>query len=279
MSTDAPFRPVSRRRPGLGAWASGAVLLVIALMVVFAPVVTTYDPVDIPPGNAQLAPGSAHWFGTDQQGRDVFARVVYGGRTSLVVGLGSAVFAMVIGILVGAVSGLRRAWVDRLLMRLTDVFFVLPTVVLAACLALVFGRSTWAIVLAVSLTAWPQIARVVRAAVMEITESLYVQASRSAGLSDRTIFRVHYLPRILRVVMALGIAGVAVGILTEASLSYLAIGVSEPTPSWGLMIAGGKRFLVSAPHIVLFPAGAIVLTVGCLVILHEALTRNDETHD
>jgi ABC-type dipeptide/oligopeptide/nickel transport system permease subunit len=272
MNAEAETQP-RRRRASSPLLVSGAVLAVVVMAALFAPWLAPHDPLAIPPGDARLGPSSEHWFGTDQQGRDVFARILYGGRTSLMVGLGSAAFAMVIGIVVGAAAGLRRSWVDGVLMRVTDVFFVLPTVVLAACLALALGRSTWAIVLAVALTAWPQIARVVRAAVLEISQSLYVQASRSAGLSERTVFRVHFLPRILRVVLSLGIAGVAVGILTEASLSYLAIGVSEPAPSWGLMIAGGKRFLVSAPHIVLFPAGAIVVTVGCLVVMHEALTR------
>jgi ABC-type dipeptide/oligopeptide/nickel transport system permease subunit len=131
----------------------------------------------------------------------------------------------------------------------------------------------WAIVLAVGLTMWPQMARVVRGLVLEVGQSLYVEASRGAGVAERTVFRLHFLPRILTVVFSLSIAGVATGILAEASLSFLAIGIAEPNPSWGLMIASGKRFLTTSPHIVLFPAGAIVLTVGSLVVLHEASSR------
>jgi peptide/nickel transport system permease protein len=255
------------------------VFVVIVAMVIAAPLLATHDPLHVPVGGARLSPSADHWFGTDQQGRDVFARVLYGGRVSLVVGFGSALLAAVIGTLVGAIAGVRRRWTDQLLMRTTDVFFVFPTILFAACLVLVFGRNTWAMMLAVALTTWPQVARVVRSVTLEAAQSLFVQASRSNGLGERAIFRLHLLPRIVSMLLPIVIASVATGILTEASLSFLAIGVAEPKPSWGLMIASGRRFLTVSPHIILFPAAAIVLTVGSLVLMHESITRGDTSSD
>lgn len=255
------------------------VFIVIVLMVIAAPVLAAHDPIRVPEGGARLGPSADHWFGTDQQGRDVFARVLYGGRVSLIVGFGSATLAAAIGIVVGAVAGLRRRWTDQILMRTTDVFFVFPTILFAACLVLVFGRNTWAMMLSVALTTWPQVARVVRSITLEAAQSLFVQASRSNGIPETSIFRLHLLPRIVSVLLPIVIASVATGILTEASLSFLAIGVAEPHPSWGLMIASGRRFLTTSPHIILFPAGAIVLTVGSLVFMHEAITRGERSTD
>jgi peptide/nickel transport system permease protein len=271
---------MSERRVGSASfYAALAVFGLVVASALFAPWISSHDPLTIPRGDAQLGPSSDHWFGTDQQGRDLFARVVHGGRVSLVVGLGSATLATAFGIAVGALAGMRRNWVDQVLMRLTDVFFVFPTVVLAASLVIALGRSTWAIVLAVALTTWPHIARVVRSLVLEVGQSLYVESARSCGVDDRIVFRVHFLPRVLSVALALTIASVATGILTEASLSFLSIGVAEPNPSWGLMISSGRSFLTTAPQIVLFPAGAIVLTVGSLVVMHEALSRRTEPAD
>ena len=255
------------------------VFMAIVLMVLAAPVLATHDPIRVPVGEARLSPSVDHWFGTDQQGRDIFARVLYGGRVSLIVGFGSAALAAAIGIVVGAIAGLRRRWTDQVLMRATDLFFVFPTILFAACLVLVFGRNTWAMVLAVALTTWPQIARVVRSVTLEAAQSLFVQASRSNGIGEPTIFRLHLLPRIVSVLLPIVIASVATGILTEASLSFLAIGVAEPNPSWGLMIASGRRFLTTSPHIILFPAAAIVLTVGSLVLMHEAVSRGKKLTD
>lgn len=252
----------------------GAAMFAVMLAVsLFAPLISSYDPAFVPRGGELISPNGDHWFGTDQQGRDVFARVVFGGRVSLLAGLGSAALATAIGVVVGSIAGLRRRWLDNVLMRSTDVFFVFPTIVLAACFVLVFGRHAWAVVLAIGFSVWPQMARVVRGVVIEAGQSLYVEAARSTGLPERTVFRLHVLPRVVSVVLALSIAAVATGILTESALSFLGIGISDPASSWGLMIASGRRFLTTEPYLVFFPALAIVVTVGSLVLMHEALSR------
>lgn len=254
---------------------SGFVIFaIVVLLIVAAPLIATHDPEFIPEGNARLGMSSEHWFGTDQQGRDMFARTVYGGRISLTVGIVSALMATVIALAVGALAAIRGRWLDNLLMRTADVFFVFPAIVLAASFVLALGRNMWAVIFAIALTAWPPMARVVRSVVIEVNQSLYVEAARGAGLAERTVFRLHVLPRVLSVVLTLSVAAIATGVLTESALSFLSIGISEPTPSWGLMIAGGKRFLATDPHIVLMPAAAMVLTIGSLVMMHEALQRH-----
>lgn len=245
----------------------GVMLAAIVGIAVCAPLVATYDPGFIPRGEARLSPSWNHWFGTDEIGRDVFSRVVYGARSSLLVGFGATAIAGAIGIVVGAVAGYRGGVIDSLLMRLTDMFLIFPAVLLASALTLVLGRGVGTLVIVLGIVGWPVIARVTRATVTEVSQQGWVEAAIAIGCSEYRVLTRHVLPHALAPIVAVTILYVATAILGEATLSFLAIGITDPTPSWGSMIAGGRRTLATDPHIVLFPIAALFLTVSALLTL------------
>lgn len=253
------------------AIAGVVMFLILLLAALLAPLIATHDPLAIPPGEARLPPSAEHWFGTDQLGRDVFARVIYAGRISLAVGIGAATLATVVGVVVGLVSGYRRGWVDWLLTGITDVFFVFPAVLLASALAISLGRGVDTMVIVLGLAGWPMIARVCRNAVLEAKEQEWVEVARATGCSTARILVHHIAPRIAGQVAVMTTLYVAIAILGEATLSFLAVGITEPTPSWGLMIAGGRSLLGPAPHIVVFPAIALFLTVVSMMLISDAV--------
>lgn len=251
-----------------------ALLSVIALSAVAAPLISVHDPLLIPRGGARQPPSIDHWFGTDQLGRDVFARVMYGARTSLGVGVGAALLATSIGVPIGALAGYRRGWVDALLTRLTEMFLVFPAVLIASLLIVVLGRGSATIAIVLGLVGWPLIARVSRGAVMQVVAEEWVDAARAVGCSETRNLFVHVLPHAIAPVAVVCVLFVSTAILGEATLSYLAIGTVEPSASWGLMIAGGQSALHSAPHVVIFPALALVVTIGSLMLMAEGLRQS-----
>lgn len=246
-------------------------LFVLVLLALLAPVLSQYSPSEVPEGISRTPPDADHWFGTDQIGRDVFARTLYGARTSLTIGLGGAALAGVIGLTVGVWSGWRRGWVDALLGRVTEVFLVLPGVLIAAGLVLVTGRSVPTLVLILGVTMWPVIARVVRAETMRVSSERFVEAAVVSGATSWRVVRRHVLPHVVPAFAVVFATVTGTAILAESSLSFLGIGVVDPTSSWGGMINGGRRSLTSAPHIIAFPAGAVFLTVLAFVCISNGL--------
>jgi peptide/nickel transport system permease protein len=243
---------------------------VLALAALAAPVLAPYGATDRVP-LYRSGPSWSHLFGTDVIGRDVFSRVLHGARVSLTIGVVATGVSVAIGVLVGAVAGFFGGWLDTVLTRAIDVLLAVPYVVLAVAVASVVGGSQLSVILIIGVTAWTRIARVVRASFLALKQQEYVEAATSLGFSRSRIMFRHILPNALQPIIVYGTLSVASVILAEAALSFLGVGVQDPTPAWGLMIAQGRGQLVPAPHLLLFPAGALVLTVLAFVFVGDGL--------
>jgi ABC-type dipeptide/oligopeptide/nickel transport system permease subunit len=245
-------------------------LVFLVLVAIFAPLIAPYGFAQLTSDSRQ-GPSMHHLFGTDVIGRDMFSRVVYGARVSLTIGILASTLSMAIGLLMGAVAGFFGGWLDTIMSRITDVFLAIPYIVLAIAIASVFGGSELAVIMIIGLTTWMSVTRIVRASFMSLKQQEYVEAATALGFSrTRIIFR-HILPNALQPIIVYGTISIAGVILTEAALSFLGVGVKDPTPAWGLMIAQGKGQLVPAPHLLFFPAGALVLTVLAFVFIGDGL--------
>lgn len=250
-------------------WVGGCVAGAVA-----APWVCAYDPAAIDIGHILSAPSAAHWFGTDHLGRDVFARLVYGARVSLVVGFVSVGIATAVGVTVGLAAGYFGGWVDRILSGAVDLMLCFPTFFLIlAVIASVDKPGIWPILVILGLTGWMGIARLVRAEVMSLREREFVLAARVIGASQARILVNHILPNALGPVWVSATLGVAGAILTESGLSFLGIGVQPPAPSWGNMLGDARATLGAAWWMPLFPGAAILLTVLAYNYLGESLKR------
>jgi len=261
----------SRFKTNRFAVAGGVVVLSMFLLSLLAPFITPYEPNTLDAYHVLLPPSSAHWFGTDEVGRDVLTRMLYGARISLKVGFIAVGIATLIGTVVGLVAGYYGGWMDSLLMRFVDIMFCFPTFFLILAVIAILEPSIWYIMLVIGLTGWMGVARLVRAEVLSIRERDYVVAARVIGCSDlRIIFR-HILPNAVGPVLVYATLGIAGAILTESSLSFLGIGVPPPTPSWGNILASGKEFLEFAWWLFLFPGLAIMVTVLSYYLVGEGI--------
>ncbi|HEY5827354.1 MAG: ABC transporter permease [Hyphomicrobiaceae bacterium] len=254
--------------------------LVILLYVVCAfgaAWISPYDPEAIDFGAMLGAPGREHWFGTDQYGRDVFSRIVYGARTALAVGILSAVVGCTVGALVGAVSGYFGGRIDNWIQRVVDIMLSFPIIVLAMVVVAVLGKQNVGgidtnLIVAIALPIVPKMARVARASTLSIVAMPFIDAARAAGFSHSRIVLRHILPNIVAPYLILVTAFIAQAILLEASLSFLGLGVTEPTPAWGLMLSGASAdFYQTAPWMILFPGLAITLAVFAFNLFGDSL--------
>jgi ABC-type dipeptide/oligopeptide/nickel transport system permease subunit len=248
-----------------------ALIVLFLLAAVFAPLLATHDPIAIEPANARRPPSAAHWFGTDQLGRDLYSRVIYGARVSLRVGTLAVALATVIGVTAGAVAGYYRGLVDTAVMRATDVLLAYPYLLAAIALISVVGPGERTVILVLGLLGWLAIARVLRAGVLQVTSLEYVAAARALGAGDLRIILRHVLPNAIQPVIVYATLFVGSAVLSEAALSFLGVGVQEPTPAWGLMVNQGRRFLATSPHLLFFPGGAIFLVVTAFVFVGDGL--------
>ena len=246
-------------------------LIVLGLIAVFAPLIAPYGMTERASGQFRQPPSADHWFGTDAIGRDLFSRIVYGARVSLRIGFTATAISVTIGLLFGALAGFFGGATDTLITRLIDVFLAIPYIVLAVAIASVFGRSENAIIIVLGVTGWLAIARIVRASFLSLRRLEYVEAATALGFSRTRIMFRHILPNALQPIIVIGTITVGYVILAEAALSFLGVGPQEPTPAWGLMVAAGKGSLTNAPHLLFFPAGAIVLTVLAFVFVGDGL--------
>jgi peptide/nickel transport system permease protein len=238
------------------------IIALIVLLAVFAPVISPQDPLVIDYAHPATAPGvGGHLLGTDAVGRDILARLIYGTRISLQVGMVAVGIAATLGTAVGLAAGYYGRWLDSLLMRTVDVFLAFPLIVLAIAIIAVLGPSLTNVMIALGLVAWTTYARVVRGQVLVLRELDFVQAARAMGVSDGRIIVRHILPNALAPVIVLATLGMATAIIAEAALSFLGLGVQPPTPSWGTMLNEGRAFLRTAPHISTLPGLAIMFTV------------------
>ena len=256
----------------------GLVLVVFLALVSLIGPFLVQNPLDTT-GISKEAPTNQHIMGTDALGRDVFARIVYGIRLSLFIGIVVTLIETFIGILVGAVAGWKRGWVDSVLMRTVDVLLGIPYLVLALAMVTIIGKGVTAVILTLAATAWLQTARNVRAGFLQARETEYVEAAKAVGVSSRRIMARHILPNVFQPVVVLAAVGVGSAILAEAALSFLGVGVKKPAPSLGLMISESQSQFASAPHLLIFPGLAIALTVlGFLLVgdgLRDALDVKD----
>ena len=253
------------------ALAGAFIVMGLFLLSLLAPFITPCDPTTIDAYHVLLPPSAAHWMGTDELGRDVLTRVIYGARISLKVGFVAVGIAITIGTVVGLLSGYYGGWVDAILMRFVDIMLCFPTFFLILAVIALLEPSIWYIMLIIGVTGWMGVARLVRAEVLSIKERDYITAARSIGASNiRIIFR-HILPNAAAPVFVAATLGVAGAILTESALSFLGIGVQPPTPSWGNILTSGKDYLEFAWWLSLFPGVAILITVLAYNLLGEGI--------
>ena len=241
-------------------WTGIMIVLLIAAAAVFAPVLATHSPIRSSIDFLQ-GPSTVHWFGTDDLGRDVFSRVLFGARTSLIVGIGAAFFATALGVTIGMIAGYSGGKVDMLIVQLIDLFIALPGLVLALIITAMVGATLENLMFTLGFVMWPTIARLVRGQVLNIRNSVYVEAGIAVGGKASWIIRAHITPNILRVVSAQFAITVSFAIFTSASLSFLGLGIPPPTPDWGGMVRAGFDFLSINPLLSLGPGSAISLIV------------------
>jgi peptide/nickel transport system permease protein len=248
----------------------GAVLMTLMIGVgVLAPLIGG-DPAHMDVAGRLAAPGRAHWFGTDDVGRDVWSRVVYGARLSLLVGVAVVVLSFVVGVVCGVVAGYYRR-LDNVVMRVMDGLMAFPAIVLAIALMAALGPSVINVIVAIAVVYSPRVARVVRGSVLVIRETSYVEAARALGASDFTLIARHVLPNCLSPVIVQGSFVFAAAVLTEAALSFLGVGVPPYVPSWGVILAEGRLYIQQAPWLVLYPGVAIMLTIFGLNLFGDGL--------
>ncbi len=249
-------------------------LLVIGVLVVaaiLAPLLSPYPPNAIDTAASRQPPSAAHWFGTDLLGRDLFTRVLYGAQTSLQVGIVAVLIATSIGVTAGAVAGYFGGKIDTVVMRVTDVFLAFPYLLLAIAVIVAVGRGKGTVIAVIGFLGWMAIARLFRSSVLSVKETEYVEAARAVGCSDLRIIVRHILPNAIQPVVVYATIFVGTAVLAEAALSFLGAGIVEPTAAWGLMVADGRRFLFSSPHMLFFPGAAIVVTVMAFVFVGDGL--------
>ena len=259
-----------RLRRNRMAMAGAAIVAVMFLLALVAPL-AAHDPGAIDIAHRLEGPGLQHWLGTDDLGRDVFARILYGARISLLVGFVAVGIATVIGIVVGAIAGYYGRWSDAVIMRFVDIMLCFPTFFLILAVIAFLEPSIWNIMVIIGLTGWMGVARLVRAEFLTLRERDFVLAARAIGASDARIIFRHILPSALSPVLVSATLGVAGAILTESALSFLGIGVQPPTPSWGNMLIVGKQTLGTAWWLSAFPGLAILLTVLGYNLLGEGI--------
>jgi ABC-type dipeptide/oligopeptide/nickel transport system permease subunit len=266
-------RATDRLRGDRRAWFGAGVIVLLVALAIAAPLVARHDPFGIDLVNSLLPPSRSHWFGTDIQGRDVWARLVYGARISLTVGIVSQGIALSLGVLLGLVAGYYGRWVDELVMRLADVTLAFPTLLLLIALVAALQPSLTVVFVTIGVVGWAGMARIVRGQVLVVRELEFIQAERALGARDTRVILLHVLPSVIAPVVIAGTLGVAGAIIAESSLSFLGLGVQPPTPSWGSMIADGRDLyqLRHAPWTSVFPGLAIGAAVLGFNLMGDAL--------
>ena len=249
----------------------GVVLLVIAALALLAPWVAPFDPLATSWSLVRKAPSSAHWFGTDEVGRDLLSRVIWGGRASLAAGVIAVSIAVGVGVPLGMLAGYVGGWFDAIIGRLTDAMLAIPFLILAIALAAFLGPSLGNAMIAIGITATPIFVRLSRGQVMTARAEDWVEAARAVGNPPARILVRHILPNILPPVMVQATLAIASAIIAEASLSFLGLGQQPPAPSWGSMLNTAQRFLTQAPWMAVFPGLAIFLTVLAFNLFGDGL--------
>ena len=248
-----------------------AFMVFIAFMAVLAPIVSTHDPYEQSLRKRMKPPTTEHWLGTDEVGRDVYSRLVYGARISLFVGIVGTAAGVVCGTIVGLISGFFGGWVDTLVMRVIDIMYSFPGIVLAILLISVLGPSIVNLILVLAIWAVPSLSRIVRGNVLSLKEQDYAEAARALGAGRLRIMFLHLLPNSLAPIIVYATLGVAGAILTTAALGFLGLGVQPPQAEWGNMLSNGRQYLRRAPLLMVFPGALISMTVISINLIGDAL--------
>lgn len=261
-----------RTRQNIKLAAAGAVLLAIILVTIFAPWLAPYDPIQIDMTNRLAAPSSVHLLGTDALGRDVFSRVLYGGRASLLLAAAATVCSMALGLVLGVAAGYCGGAVDVVITGISNIFQGLPGTMMMIALVGIMGSDTRSIILALVVTSWVGFSRLVRGEVLKVKHELYIEGMRCLGAGHLRIVLGHILPNIRSNIIILFTTRVGRVVLSVSGLSYLGLGIQPPTPDWGEMISGSaRRYFRSAPHLLWAPGLCIILLTLSINLLGDAL--------
>ena len=247
------------------------ILLVEIILVILAPVIAPYDYTAMDIVAAQQGPSAAHWFGTDELGRDIFSRVLYGGRYSISMGVLAVMISTTVGMTIGAIAGYFGGKVDNILMRLLDVIQSLPAMLLSIVLSAVLGPGYFNTILALSVNGMPASARMLRAQMMKVRGNEYIEAAQSINCSKFRIIVRHMIPNSFSPNIVQATMAIAHMIVMAASLSFIGLGVQPPTPEWGAMLTGARQFIRQCPHMVIFPGLAIAVTVLAVNLMGDGL--------
>ncbi|PGL70482.1 nickel transporter permease [Bacillus sp. AFS055030] len=233
------------------------IVLFYILVAIFAPLISPKDPFAIDLMNKLQRPSLEHWMGTDDKGRDILSRIIFGSRLSISVGFVSVLFGAIFGITLGLIAGYYGKWVDTIIMRVVDVLLAFPGILLALAIISALGPSLINVMVAVGIFSIPTFARIVRGSTLSVRKLEYIDAIRALGATDATIIFKHIFPNILSPIIVQATLKLATAILSAAGLSYLGLGAQPPSPEWGAMLSSGRDYLFTAPHIALFPGLAI----------------------
>ncbi len=245
--------------------------MLLALIAIFAPLIAPFAPDHQEFADYLLPPSADHWFGTDEQGRDQFSRVIFGSRVSLLVGIISVSIGCFFGLLFGITAGYYGSWPDMIIMRFMDILLAFPSILLALTVVAILGPAMFTVMVAVGISTIPLFTRVARSSVLSAKEAEYVMAAHVTGAPPSRIMLRHILPNSLAPVMVMATTGIASAIITGAALSYLGLGVQPPTPEWGSMLSSSRRFLRHAAWMMVFPGLAITITVISINLLGDGL--------
>ena len=267
------WRRFRRDRPAL---AGLAVVIVMSAAALLAPAIAPHDPSEqffdgLTLEGAPVPPGGMYLLGTDLLGRDLLSRLLFGARTSLVIGVAANGAAVLVGTALGVVAGYLQGWAGAAIMRFTDLMMAFPALLLAIALAAIFAPSLWIVAMVIALVNWVQIARVVYTETTALAARDYIEAARALGATDARILALHLLPHLVPTVLVYATLGIATTVLLEATLSFLGIGVRPPTPSWGGIIFESQSYFLSAPWLVFFPGAAIMLLALSFNLVGDAL--------
>lgn len=248
-----------------------AIVALLAILSAIFPQILPYDPYAQDLSQSFAAPSAAHWFGCDQQGRDIFSRVIVGGQVSLTVGLLSVSISLVVGVTLGAIAGYKGGKVDTIIMRCMDVLLAVPSILLAITFMAALGKGIDKAVVAIGLVSIPEYARIVRSQILSVKENDYVSAARVIGDSDAKIIFRHVLPNVAPSIIVRATLGISSAILDAAALGFLGLGVQPPQAEWGDMLGRGRNYIFQAPHAMVYPGLAITLTVLAFNLLGDGI--------
>lgn len=250
---------------------AGSVIIIILILAVFSSVLSPYDPEKIDLDTIKEPPGIKHPFGTDNKGRDILSRVLYGGRISVSIAVIAAFISMFIGLIMGLCSGYLGGKADTAIMAVVDLILAFPSLLLAIGVSIIFPAGVYTVMIAIAFVGWASFARLIRGHILTLKDAAYIEAAEAIGCSRFRILFVHLMPQCLPI--GLVMAGIKLGgyVLTEASLSFLGLGAQPPIPTWGSMVSMNRAYIASEPWMVLFPGMAIAITALCFNVLGDAL--------